>query len=228
MANQSAFEFRYGTHLPVAGAYSGNLSNSGETITLRTADDAIIRQVSYLDTAGWPAEADGAGSSLVPITPADFSADSNADGWRASLTHTGNPGSSDAILFPAWLAAHGQTDPAADPDGDGLSNLLEYALGGSPTSDDQALSLRLSFQDFSADATPVSHPVLTHFQRTAADSVVVLVETAADLTSIWTTDAVMLSRTRNTDGTETLVHRTADPTTAHPQKFWRLRVVLRP
>ena len=228
VANQSAFEFRYGTHLPVAGAYSGNLSNSGETITLRTADDAIIRQVSYLDTAGWPAEADGAGSSLVPITPADFSADSNADGWRASLTHTGNPGSSDAILFPAWLAAHGQTDPAADPDGDGLSNLLEYALGGSPTSDDQALSLRLSFQDFSADATPVSHPVLTHFQRTAADSVVVLVETAADLTSIWTTDAVMLSRTRNTDGTETLVHRTADPTTTHPQKFWRLRVLLRP
>ena len=32
----------------------------------------------------------------------------------------------------------------------------------------------------------------------------------------------------NTDGTETLVHRTADPTTTHPQKFWRLRVLLRP
>jgi hypothetical protein len=99
--------------------------------------------------------------------------------------------------------------------------LLEYALGGSPTSGDQALGLRLSFQDFNA-------PVLTHFQRTAADSVVVLVESAADLTSSWTPDAVPLSRSRNSDGTETLVHRAADPTTAHPQKFWRLRVRLRP
>jgi hypothetical protein len=221
VANQSAFEFRFGSAVAVAGTYSGNLANSGETITLRAADDAIIRQVSYLDTADWPVAADGVGYSLVGITPADFSTDTNADGWRASLTHTGNPGGSDAILFPAWLAAHGQIDPAADPDGDGFSNLLEYAFGGSPTSGDQALGLRLSFQDFNA-------PVLTHFQRTAADSVVVLVESAADLTSSWTPDAVPLSRSRNSDGTETLVHRAADPTTAHPQKFWRLRVRLRP
>jgi hypothetical protein len=75
VTNQSAFEYRYGSSLPVAGTFSGNLSNSGETITLRAADDAIIRLVGYLDTAGWPAEADGAGSSLVAITPAEFSAD---------------------------------------------------------------------------------------------------------------------------------------------------------
>ncbi len=105
---------------------------------------------------------------------------------------------------------------------------MEYALGGSPTSDDQALGLRLSFQNFTMDATPASQPVLTHCQRTAADSVVVLVESAADLTSTWTTDAVLVSRSRNYDGTETLVHRAAAPTTARPQKFWRLRVRLRP
>jgi hypothetical protein len=115
VANVSAFEFRYGSGLSVAGTYSGNLANSGETITLRATDDSIIRQVAYGDADGWPVAADGAGFSLVAVTPADCSADGQADGWRASLTSTGNPGTSDAILFPAWLASHGQTDPAAAP-----------------------------------------------------------------------------------------------------------------
>jgi O-glycosyl hydrolase len=38
--------------------------------------------------------------------------------------------------FPAWandwFGAEATTDPRADPDGDGLSNLLEYALGSNP------------------------------------------------------------------------------------------------
>jgi hypothetical protein len=227
VANRSAFEFRYGSGLPVAGSYSGNLANSGETVTLQAADDSIVRQVSYADSGGWPATADGAGDSLVPLNPAEIADDSNPAGWRASLAAAGNPGASDAVLLPAWLVAHGQTDPAADPDHDGWSNLLEYALGGSPERNDGTPGLRLNLADFSVGGATAAYPVLTHLERGGADSVEVVVESAAGLAAAWVADGVPLSRTRNPDGTVTVVHRAANPAAGATRKFWRLRVRVR-
>jgi hypothetical protein len=42
--------------------------------------------------------------------------------WRASATNEGNPGASDALPLPA--------NPLLDDDGNGLSNLADYARGG--------------------------------------------------------------------------------------------------
>lgn len=224
VANPAAFAFRYGSGHAIAGGYSGHLANSGETITLRDADDSIIRQVSYSDSGAWPAEADGRGHSLVAITPADPGNDMLPGYWRASTASGGNPGTSDAILFPAWLAAHGQTDPHADPDGDGLDNLLEYALGGGPASDDRALALALAFQPL---GTPLrSYPLLSHRQRRGADSVIVELENSADLSS-WQTDDLPLSRTSHPDGTETVTHRAVEHTASATRHWWRLRASLR-
>jgi hypothetical protein len=56
------FQATYG-FAPTA-VYSGNLSNSGETVALRDAAAATIDTVSYLDVDPWPVKADGTGPSL--------------------------------------------------------------------------------------------------------------------------------------------------------------------
>ena len=85
-----AFEARYGNDIPVAGQWSGGLSNNRETITLSAFDGEIITQFEYRDEAGWPLRADGTGSSIVIIdTSEDYN---NPDNWRASAEVNGSPG----------------------------------------------------------------------------------------------------------------------------------------
>ena len=75
-----------GTQPVVAGAFSGNLSNSTEQLIVRSATGAIIKQFTYRDSAPWPAEADGSGFSLVLNTPF-----ANPDHTLASSWHAGPP-----------------------------------------------------------------------------------------------------------------------------------------
>ena len=59
--DQSAFRFRYGDELPVAGQWSGGLSNNSELLTL--VDGSItVQQFAYRDD--WLPETDGSGPSL--------------------------------------------------------------------------------------------------------------------------------------------------------------------
>jgi hypothetical protein len=92
VANQPAFEFRYGAG-GVTGQYAGNLRNSGEHIRLEAADTTAIADFTYGETIPWPPSADGGGYSLVfvgddPTLPLD---------WRSSTDIGGNPGSTDSI-----------------------------------------------------------------------------------------------------------------------------------
>ncbi len=59
------FQARYG--FAPAAVYGGNLSNSGETITLRDNTAATIDTVTYGQEDPWPARADGTGPSLELI-----------------------------------------------------------------------------------------------------------------------------------------------------------------
>ncbi len=52
-----------------AAVYTGGLSNSGETITLRDAASTVIDTVSYTDRAPWPGTPDGEGASLELVDP---------------------------------------------------------------------------------------------------------------------------------------------------------------
>ena len=89
-----AFADAYGVSLPLAGEFSGNLDNGGETLTLvkpgaNPALDTIIDQVTYDDDLPWPAAADGGGSSLQLIDPAQ---DNNRSAnWGAVSTNTPPP-----------------------------------------------------------------------------------------------------------------------------------------
>ena len=59
------FQTTYG--FAPAAVYTGNLSNSGETVTVRDAAATTIDSVSFLDVDPWPVTPDGLGPSLELI-----------------------------------------------------------------------------------------------------------------------------------------------------------------
>jgi hypothetical protein len=142
--NAEAFAFRYGSGLPVAGRFSGNLNNAGETLVLYTPGDVPLRSVTYDDAAPWPLAADGGGVSLVRRHPTEPAGDNDAIGWTTSGSEGGSPGAADqpavgtfdawaaSTFSPAGLASSAVSGPSADPDGDGRSNAEEYGLATDP------------------------------------------------------------------------------------------------
>ena len=87
----SAFESAYGKGLPVAGRYSGNLSNEGERIRLCDAIGRPIADFTYDDK--WFDSTDGDGFSLCATDPsADPIGLSVAEYWQPSTSRGGSPG----------------------------------------------------------------------------------------------------------------------------------------
>ena len=81
---------RYGESVPIAGQWSGGLSNNRETITLVAFDGETIHQFEYRDEAGWPLRSDGTGSSLVVVNlEGDYTKPEN---WKPSAEINGTPG----------------------------------------------------------------------------------------------------------------------------------------
>ena len=122
----------------IAGVFAGDtaLSNSGETIELRAANGSVVQSFTYDNQSPWPEEADGNGPSLVLMNPLLNPDPANPVNWRRSLPANGTPTVIDALPFSTWLTTQTLSSPndtpQADPDGDTLPNLTEYALGTSP------------------------------------------------------------------------------------------------
>jgi hypothetical protein len=88
------FRSRYGPAVPVAGAYSGTFSNTGDTIVILGPLDELIVQFDYEDS--WYPSTDGEGHSLVlddPSSPPETWSQQSA--WRPSLEILGSPGRAD-------------------------------------------------------------------------------------------------------------------------------------
>ena len=146
--NRTAFEFRYGTQLPIAGEYADfKLSDRGETLQLSLSNGSVLYEITYDDKEPWPESADGDGSSLVLVDP-QAPVDSNAPAqWRASITIGGTPGSLTETAPPF----------AIDQDHDGLAALLESALGSSdqdPTSGPNHFELRSDILNVNGNTAP--------------------------------------------------------------------------
>ncbi|MFC1758462.1 lamin tail domain-containing protein, partial [Planctomycetota bacterium] len=91
VANREAFAARYGNDVEIAsGQFSGQLSNSGEQLTLKSFDGQIIQQFKFNDSGNWPGRADGGGSSLEFVDQQGNPADGNS--WRSSGEFGGSPG----------------------------------------------------------------------------------------------------------------------------------------
>jgi DNA/RNA endonuclease YhcR with UshA esterase domain len=105
-SNAQAFDFYYG--LQVAEWDSGDLGDNGETIQLRNANGDVMDEVTFAPDAGWPAEANSGGASLILCHP---SLDNMlVNNWQAANTYSGftlqgteiysNPSGASYCYFP--------------------------------------------------------------------------------------------------------------------------------
>lgn len=197
----------------------GVLDNGGETVQLARpggVDDFNVTQyiridrVNYDDAAPWVTTPDGSGPALAKISETDYGNDYL--NWRAA---TASPGSAAAgESFAAWSAANGVAGATADPDGDGLSNLLEYALGTLPDTSNQAVPVAVSFD---------GHQWLASYDlRIQATDLSYYLEVSSDLVNWTRVDAgpVGVSAT-----TQTRRYLESDD---RPRRFFRLGVTPKP
>ena len=178
------------------GVYTGKLDNNGEQLVLTDSLGTDIRRFTYNDKRPWPVAADGNGHSMTLIAPQTNPDHSLAENWRASVLPDGTPGNGDAVPFTG--------NPGADTDGDGYSDLFNYAMGAPPV-------------DNSAGA------VQFHL-RAGADSARVILETSTTLDA-W----VPVPTTNTSTGAPVagIVTVTCTPPPGAERSYFRGRVVLR-
>ena len=93
------------------GAYTGRLSDAGETVTLSTGAGVELLSFTYSPSGRWPSRPNGLGSTLECVDP-DGDLDDPAN-WRASSEWQGSPGRPGAgpqrVVVINEILAH--TDP---------------------------------------------------------------------------------------------------------------------
>ena len=232
--------------ISIYGPYSNSMSNDGERIALRRPGQPYLSgattvvplmevdSVTYDDLAPWPVSPDGTGPSLERIQRFAFADD--PVNWRASPAAPapgGSPGKPPALTFAQWrpvyftaaeIADAAIAGPDADPDGDGLSNFWEHALGRHPRIADAAGSLATGLANDGA-----AGPYLTMtFRRdlgAKAAGMQYHVDTTGDLTAWGLNAAAQVgAATVNADGTETVTYRDTMTTGQAQQRFIRLRL----
>ncbi len=149
--DMAAFETKYGNGLPIAGQYTGNLSNSGERIELQDAAGMIIHTFSFEDN--WYDTTDGGGFSLTVKDPVMVDPNTLGDkaSWRPSAFVDGSPGfddSADVVALgavvinevmanpdtgqPDWIELHNTTNRTIDLGGwflsDDVDELTKYEI----------------------------------------------------------------------------------------------------
>jgi hypothetical protein len=220
VANAAGFAMRYG-NIPgvrIAGVFSGSLSNSGETITLRAANQDIIASFTYGTGEPWPVAAAGLGYSLVLNNPAAMPAYSNAFAWRASAQIGGTPG---AVAGPAFAG-----NPTGDTDGDGFSDYLEYATGSAQNNPNSIYRPTIALQAYTVGGGSDYFLTFAYRRAAAADGVNYTVEFTNNLTA-WDsspTAVTYVGTVQNGDGTATVTFRATQPFDADTRQQMRLRV----
>jgi len=225
VSDLAGFRSRYGHALDplIAGEWAGgNLSNSGEVITLLDADGLVVLSFEYRDTAPWPTEPDTGGNSLVLTNPSAGNTSNGAD-YSASAAPGGTPGTGGSP-FAAWLAARGQTDPLATAPGASVNNLLTYAFGvdladGNPAVIQPALS--------TVTLTGVPRHLLEFRRRTGDPALIFKVESSANGTA-WTDATASLTEysvTPSGDGTDRVAWLIGPPLSEEPRSLLRVLVL---
>jgi hypothetical protein len=226
--NAEAFARRYGTGLPVAGSYGpDSLANAGERLKLSYGAGTAIREFQYGTADPWPPEADGGGYSLVLMRPETLPDPAVAAHWRAGSRLAGHPGGVDSQSFASWASVHAVVGTTGDPDADGMSNLVEYALAGDPKQPSPEIVPVGSVQVLAPDGG-IPEPYLTlSFRRPLdADDIVWSVEFSSDLSG-WAPKSELVSSTLHGDGTVTETWRSVGPMSAAGRTFVRLSITPR-
>lgn len=139
--------------------------------------------------------------------------------------------------YATWLVLHftpaeqGESlisGDLADPDGDGLPNLAEYALGREPRVSDASAAWTSAIQNISGS----DYLTLTFRRLVNAPDLAYEVQSTSDLTNLasWTADPVLVgSPVANGDGTETVTYRdSVEASSAAPRRFLRVQITRTP
>ncbi len=235
----------------IYGPYNppGDMVNAGERVALQKpgvpyldgASQTVVPYidmdaVTYTNSSPWFSTAAGGGKTLERSKVTNFGDDPAS--WKASTLTNGNAGQFGIISLSAWQSAWFVgpeiSNPAiggylADPDGDGLKNLLEYALGLNPRTNDSNAKITAALAN---DPGTGLGPYLTiSFRKSRAaqaSSATVTVEVSSSLSTAWQTGQAVVIGTavNNGDGSDTVTYRDSvlyNP--ANPQRFMRVKVV---
>ncbi len=198
-------------------------------------------------TVSWADGDSGSKTITVPITT-----DALAESGESFTVNIGQPLMGGAILggiqsatvgisdaasvtaYQAWRNANftaGELSNAAisgdnaDPDGDGYSNLLEFAFNMTPRNASLINAPVGALQ--SIGGTP--YLTLSFRRRLAAPELTYTPQVNGDLPGTWTGGAVLVgSPLNNGDGTETVTYRDSVAQGSAPNRFMRVQVTLAP
>jgi hypothetical protein len=219
------------TGLKIVGFFTGALNNGGEQVTLRDAVGENILSFNY--DGDWFSPARDGGYSLVfADDSADWSTWDDQFSWAVSCDVDGSPGLANPEPFSndyyhwsrgyftaAELLNPAISGPAADASGDGVDNLMNYALGLDPTSSHPGKLAELVIDGETASLA------FDRLQKTPDISVAVQV--SRDLVN-WSTQAALSSAAANSNGTERVSFESPIPQSANSPQFLRIQVIRTP
>jgi hypothetical protein len=204
VSDLDAFEASFGTGLPIAGSYTGQLKNSGEILTLIGPAPTIIASIHYLEGAPWSLAADGSGSSLTLIAPEAGLDSSDPVNWRASADDGGTPGGTDATSFA------GSTE----------QELFAYSFDGDG-------AIEASVQLLEVGGTAQDYLVITAETNLVADDVVFDIQLSPDLEN-WTSGTAVFLGSLDPNAPGTRSWRAPIPTSGvETPRYCRIEVSLR-
>ena len=165
VSNQEAFELRFGNTWNIAGSFKNNthLNNGGERIAAVNSAGNIVLDVTYSDQTPWPSIADGQGAFLTLLIPQGQNNPNQASSWISTLESSIRNPSDASTQYRLWLATYFSVEAlndsvkvawAADPDLDGINNLLEYFHGSNPSSSTHSvhwLQIEKNIEDINAE-----------------------------------------------------------------------------
>lgn len=226
-----AFRLRYGPSFDslVAGQYSGGLANGGERLTLEIPG-TVIRDFIYDDASPWPKCADGDGLSLILLNPSTNPNHALPSSWAGSAQVGGLPGGQPrALTYAAWqglaLAAGQASGPNADPDGDGLPNLVEFFLGSLPGKSDAATHAPVAALVAQNGETYLTFTFSEVANQIALQGIVEVSDGLGTWSSAVSDIAEVLPAMDSGNGSSRRTFRVTRPVSDHAKYFVRLRVL---
>lgn len=222
VADKRAFRLRY-PHVPtskIAGQFRGHLETSGELIRLQSADGTLICQFEYNSERPWPSNQAAPGHSLILKNPSPNPNPAEPTQWTQSAKPGGTPAESGlgSDVFSG--------DPLKDSDGDGLSDLFEFASGSDPENPDSNHAPSAFITSNDSNASSARYFFFTSRRRASTPGLEFKIQSSSDL-SFWADagpNLTLANSQKNLDGTLTETYRSAAPVAPNSQAFFRVRI----
>lgn len=215
----------------ILGTYTGALNNGGEQVTLRDASGENILSFGY-DGDWFSPTRQGGYSLVIRDEAADWSAWDDQFQWAISSDPGGSPASANPQPFSndyaSWirgffssaeLADPAVSGPEADASGNGISNLMHYALGIDPKATAVPEGSRIVID---GDGVLLN---LTKLEKTP--DLLLQVEVSTDLVN-WDLIAPLVSSDSPGDGTERISFQSPLPLSGENQQYLRVRIIQNP